>query len=229
VKLLEHDDPRHAFLEAYRNLRSSLLYLAESARQPKTLLLTSSIPNEGKSLTVANLGITLASAGSRVLLVDADLRKGVLHHQFGLQAEAGLCEVLRDGTDWRELVKPTRFPNLALLPRGAFSSEPGELFIGKATQRFLEEASAEYDAVLLDTAPVTAADDVTSLAPHADGVLFVLRAEYTPARVAHAALDLLYQRQARVMGIIFNAVRSSSADYHYYKYEDYYASYPVAG
>ena len=73
-----------------------------------------------------------------------------------------------------------------------------------------------------------AADDVTSLAPHADAVLFVLRAEHTSARVAHAALDLLYQRRARVLGIVFNSVRPHSTDYcHYYQYQDYYASYPA--
>ena len=83
--------------------------------------------------------------------------------------------------------------------------------------------------MLLDTVPVMAADDVTSLAPQVDGVLFVIRAVFTSARVARAALDSLYQRQVRVLGLIFNAVPPSSVDYYYYKYRDYYHSYPASG
>ncbi|HWX19016.1 MAG TPA: polysaccharide biosynthesis tyrosine autokinase, partial [Candidatus Binatia bacterium] len=229
LKLVEKEDERHSFVEAYRNLRSSLLYMAEGGQRPKTLLITSSIPNEGKSLTAANLAITLANCGARVLLVDADLRKGVLHNRFGIQVEAGLCEVLAEGAGWEGLVKASGFPNLFLLPRGGTTQESSELFISSATAKFLQEAEAGYDFVLLDTAPIMAADDVTSLAPHINTVLFVLRAEHTSARVARAALELLYQRQVKVLGIVFNAVRPSSADYYYYyKYKDYYKTYPAA-
>jgi capsular exopolysaccharide synthesis family protein len=229
IRLIQPEDDRHSFVEAYRNLRSSLLYTADGGQQPRTLLLTSSIPHEGKSLTSANLAITLANAGSRVLLVDADLRKGVLHNRFGLRAQTGLCEVLSRGLNWEEAIHPTCFPNLSLLPRGGISNRSGELFLSGATECFLRDAAVKYDFVLLDTAPIMAADDVTSLAPHMNAVLFVLRAEHTSTRVARAALDLLYQRRARVMGIIFNAVRPGSSDYyHYYKYKDYYTTYASA-
>ncbi|HWV99150.1 MAG TPA: polysaccharide biosynthesis tyrosine autokinase [Candidatus Acidoferrum sp.] len=227
LKLIAPDDERHAFVEAYRNLRSSLLYAGEAAARPRTLIITSSIPNEGKSVTSANLAILLAHSGARVLLVDADLRKGILHVRFGLQAEFGLSEVLRDRRDWERAVQTTPCPNLYLIPRGGVTHQSSELFIGGAITKFLKAAADQYDYVLLDTAPVMAADDVTSLAPHADAVLFVLRAEHTSARVAHAALDLLYQRRARVLGIVFNSVRPRSTDYYYYyQYKDYYASYP---
>ena len=89
----------------------------------------------------------------------------------------------------------------------------------------LKEASSKYDYVVVDTPPVMAADDAPSLAPSVDGVAFVIRADHTSARVARAALDLLYQRKARVLGIVFNAVRSSAGNYYYYKYRDYYKSY----
>lgn len=225
LKLLQPQDQRHAFVEAYRNLRSSLFYITDPGERPRILLLTSSIPNEGKSMTAANLAITLAGSDSRVLLVDADLRKGVLHNRFGLEAQAGLREVLAGSQDWEALVKPTRYPNLFLLPRGGATPQSGELFIGSAAPAFLEQAAAQYDFVVLDTPPVMAADDVTSLAPRVDAVLFVLRAEHTSARVAHAALDLLAQRRVRILGIILNAVRPGSSDhYSYYKYQDYYSS-----
>ncbi len=229
MELIQSEDERHAFVEAYRNLRSSLLYMAEAGARPKTLLVTSSVPNEGKSLTSANLAITLANSGSRVLLADADLRKGVLHNRFGLPGGPGLSEALSEGLNWAEAVQATKFANLFLLARGAVTDKSSEFFIGEVTQNFLRAAAAEYDYVVVDTAPVMAADDVTSLAPHVDGVLFVIRAEHTSARVARAALELLYHRQVRVLGLVFNAVRPTSSDYYYYKYRDYYKIYPTAG
>jgi Mrp family chromosome partitioning ATPase len=101
------------------------------------------------------------------------------------------------------------------------------MFLSPATRQILSEVKAEFDYVLIDTAPVMAADDVTSLAPHTEGVLFVLRADHTSARVARAAIDSLYQRKVRVLGLVFNAVRTNAGEYYYYyKYRDYYASYP---
>ncbi len=227
IGLLEPDDGRHAFVEAYRNLRSSLLFMTESGNRPKTLLLTSSVPDDGKSLTSANFAITLASSGARVLLIDADLRKGALHRHFGVEAGPGLTEALAEGKPWEEMVHTTKHPNLSFLPRGALTHKSSEFFIGEVTKSFLQKTAAQYDYVIVDTAPVMAADDVTSLAPSIDAVLFVIRAEHTSARIARAALDLLYRRNVRVLGLVFNAVSPSSTDYYYYhKYRDYYSSYP---
>lgn len=223
LPFVQPDDHRHPFVESYRNLRSSLLYMAAMGTRPHTLLVTSAVPNDGKSVTAANLAITLAMSGARVLLVDADLRKGTLHSRFGIQADSGLSEALSQNADWRPAVKETSVPNLRLLPRGTTTQRSSELFIGPVTEKFLKESNQEYDYVLIDTAPVMAADDVTSLAPRVDGIVFVIRAESTSARVARAALDMLYQRKARVLGLVFNAVRASSGDYYYYyRYKDYY-------
>lgn len=220
---LEAEDVRHPFLEAYRNLRSSLLYMTDVEPRPRTLLLTSSVPGDGKSLTSTNLAITLAMGGSRVLLVDADLRKGSLHTRLQVENHEGVTEFFLKGTDWRKLVKETTVKNLSLLPRGGTTQRSGEFFIGPVMERFLQESKQAYDYVLIDTAPVMAADDVTSLAPRVDGVIFVVRAEYTSARVAHAALNMLYQRKANVLGLVFNSVHVSTGDYYYYyRYQDYH-------
>jgi capsular exopolysaccharide synthesis family protein len=230
IQLLMPDDTRHSYVESYRNLRSSLLYMTGVEKRPKTLLLTSSVPNDGKSVTASNLSITVASSGSRVLLVDADLRKGILHHRFDLPSGPGLCEVLSQKQSWKEAVVATRYPNLWLMRRGAVSHQSSELFLSPTMDKMIEEVSAAYDFVIFDTAPVMAADDVTSLAPQVDGVVFVVRADHTSARVAQAALQLLYQRQVRVLGMVFNAVRPRSGDYYYYyKYKDYYKAYPASG
>jgi capsular exopolysaccharide synthesis family protein len=221
--LIQEEDDRHAFVEAYRNLRSSLLYMGESRQRPRTIVVTSSVPNDGKSLTSANFATIMAMSGSKVLLVDADLRKGGLHHRFALPGGPGLSEVLSQGLPWRPTVLPTKISNLSLMPRGQATQRSSELFIGPATESFLRDVVAEYEYIVLDTAPVMAADDVTSLAPNIDGVIFVIRAEQTSARVARAAIDLLYQRKANVLGLVFNSVHPRSSDYYYYyKYYDYY-------
>jgi capsular exopolysaccharide synthesis family protein len=228
LPLLQAEDARHTFVESYRNLRSSLLYMAETGTRPHTLLITSSVPGDGKSITASNLALTLAAGGARVLLVDADLRKGTLHTRFGITADnGGLSETLTQGTDWHKAVKETGAANLHLIPRGTTTHRSGELFIGPVMEKFLQETIKEYDYVLIDTAPVMAADDVTSLAPRVDGVIFVVRAEFTSARVARTALDMLYQRKARVLGLVFNSVRASGGDYYnYYRYREYYAKTP---
>jgi polysaccharide biosynthesis transport protein len=159
------------------------------------------------------------------LLVDADLRKGSLHNRFELESTPGFTESFTENVNWRETVQPTKFPNLWLLPRGNTTQHSSEFFLSPAMEKFLKEAGAEYEVVVLDTAPVMAADDVTSLAPLVDGVVFVVRAEHTSARVARAALEALYQRQVDVLGLVFNAVRPTSSDYYYYyKYKDYYTT-----
>lgn len=227
VALLQPKDLRHAFTEAYRNLRSSLLYTANIGSRPHTLLVTSSVPNDGKSVTAANLAITLAAGGARVLLVDADLRKGHLQSRFGIPADKGLSECLTEGLDWRTLVRETQQPQLFLLQRGAVMHHSSEYFIGPSMEKFLKETNKEYDYVLIDTVPVMAADDVTSLAPRVDGVIFVVRADHTSARVALASLDMLSQRKARILGLVFNSVNPSTGDYYNYSYREYYATHPA--
>ena len=223
IPCLQVEDGRHSFVEAYRNLRSSLLYMTNVEPRPRTLLVTSSVPGDGKSLTAANLAITLAIGGSRVLLVDADLRRGNLMGRLNVEADKGFSEVFLQGMDWRQLVKDTSVPKLSLLPRGAPTQRSSEFFMGPVMDQFLKDSAAEYDYVVIDTAPVMAADDVTSLAPRVDGVLFVIRAEHTSSRVAHAAINMLYQRKATVLGLVFNSVHVSAGDYYYYyRYRDYY-------
>jgi len=225
LPLLQADDARMAFVESFRNLRSSLLYLKQTGQQPRTLLVTSSVPNDGKSLTAANLAIALAMSGSRVLVVDADLRKGSLHTRFGVTAEKGLSQMLAQNLDWHTLTLETRLPNLRLLPRGAAEKHSTEFFFAADMEKFLIEAGKEFDYVIIDTPPVMAADDAATLAPRVDGVLFVIRAEQTSARVARASLDILHQRNAHVLGIVFNCVRPGAGDYHYYdRYKDYHTA-----
>ena len=228
IPILTEDDDRHALAEAYRSLRSSLLFRGSQEKPPKIILIASAIPSDGKSITAANLAVILARSGARVLLVDGDLRRGRLHKQFALAESPGLSEVLGEQTPWAAAVREVSIPHLSVLPRGLVPRHPGELFVRFVKQPFLKEAGSKYDYVLLDTPPIMAADDVSNLAPHVDGVLMVIRANHTSSRVARAALDLLSLRQAPILGIVFNGVRSVGGDYYYYKYKEYYAPAPTA-
>ncbi len=226
MQLITPEDTRHAFVESYRNVRSSLLFMSQDNGdvRPRLLLVTSSIPNDGKSMTTSNLAITMAQAGSRVLLIDADLRKGVIHRRLKAESTPGFSEVLRQEKTWAETVQQTKVENLSIIPCGSITHKSGELFLQPFVPALLKEMSGKYDYVIIDSAPVMAADDVTSLAPYVQGVVFVIRAQHTSARVARAALDLLYQRNVNVLGIVLNAVNPNVGEYYYYsKYKDYYS------
>jgi capsular exopolysaccharide synthesis family protein len=221
AQILQLDDDRHALVEAHRNLRSALVFKDSLQNHPKCIVITSAIPGDGKSMTAANLAITLAQAGARVLLVDGDLRRGVMHKHFSMAASPGLAEVLSEQCGWSQAVVQTSIPNLYLLPCGTLPRHPGALFVTQA-EKFLKEIAGQYDYYLFDTAPIMAADDVSNLAPHVDGLIMVIRAGFTPARIAQAALDLLYLRKVKVIGLVFNAVRPNAGEYYYYRYKEYY-------
>jgi capsular exopolysaccharide synthesis family protein len=227
VSVLQAEDDRHALLEAYRNLRSALVFTDSPPNHPRIIAVTSAIPKDGKSMTAANLAITLAQVGARVLLVDGDLRCGGLHKQFSVAASPGLADVLADQCVWSQAVVPTQITNLYLLPCGNPPRHPGSLFAREAG-KFIKDVAGHYDYYIFDTAPIMAADDVSNLVAHVDGFLMVIRAGFTPARVAHAALALLAQRKAKVIGLVFNGVRPYAGEYYYYKYKEYYTPRPPA-
>jgi capsular exopolysaccharide synthesis family protein len=229
VPILQLDDDRYPLIEANRNLRSAFLYKdslkGQPKEQPKSIVITSACPNDGKSMTAANFAITLAQAGARVLLIDADLRRGVLHKYFPVASSPGLAEVLAGQCAWSTALVQTHIPNLHLLPCGITPRHSHNLFA--ASGKFLAEIAGHYDYYIFDTAPVMVADDVLSLAPNVDGLIMVIRAGFTSARVAHAALDLLHLRRVNVMGLVFNSVHPKTGDYYYYRYKKYYPQPPT--
>ncbi len=221
---LTQKDERHAFAESLRSLRSSLVFLPAEGAAPRSFLITSAVPGEGKSTVAANLAITFAFAGATVLLIDGDLRRGRLHEQFGIENGAGFADALDDerAGKWRDSVKLTRTPGLSLLPRGNPINNPGENFLKRETNRLLAEMYGLYDYVIIDSAPVMVADDTTSLAPKIDATIFVLRFGSSSGRASRKALELLSRRQANVLGLVCNDVEVSAQEYYYYRYPEYY-------
>jgi polysaccharide biosynthesis transport protein len=227
VTLLQPDDARHVFAESYRNIRSSIFFMPYEGPRPKTMLITSSVPNEGKSTISSNLAITMALSGARTLLIDGDLRRGALRESFGVSSKIGFSEVLKQEVNWQEVVVPTSYPNLFLLPRGKTLGQPSEHLLRESTDALLREMYNHYDYIIIDSSPVLAADDSTSLAPKIDATLFVVRLSYTSARLTRKSLELLYNRQVNVPGVILNYVDTSLPEYYYYQYSEYYNT-PVA-
>jgi capsular exopolysaccharide synthesis family protein len=221
---LRANDPRHAFAESLRALRSSLLYLPVEGERPKTLLIASATPNEGKSTIALNLAITMALAKVRVLLVDADLRRGSLHRFFNRDCDPGLSDLLLDRAPPEKCILPTAIPQLDLATRGTSIPNPGEIFLSQRLDQFLRDVYDAYECVIFDSSPVLAADDTTSLAPKLDAAMFIIRFSHSSTRLSKKAIELLRDRQANVIGLVCNDVSQAHQEYYHYKYPEYYGS-----
>ena len=132
--------------------------------------------------------------------------------------------MLRQPDDPQKFIQATDLPSFSFLSRGSITRNPGDLFLNPAIDQILARFREQYDYVLIDSCPMFAADDTSTLAPKADGVLFVVRSRFSHARVVREALELLFHRQARVLGLILNRADSSPTSYAYYKYAEYYSS-----
>jgi capsular exopolysaccharide synthesis family protein len=184
--------------------------------QPKIILVTSAIPKEGKTTVVSNLGRALAAAQSRVLLIDADFRRGSLHNVFGLGLKPGLLEVLNQSISPAQAIVSTGHPGLFLLPAGESGSGTSDAFVYNPLHLLLNEIAAQYNYIIIDSAPVLATDEAASLGPHTDGVCMVVRASYTSATATREALGRLRRRKVKVLGMIYNYTSASSDYYHRY-------------
>lgn len=206
--LLRDGDARHAYVESFRHLRSALLLAAPARARTQTLLVTSAGPGEGKTTIAANLAGTLARSGLRVALIDADPHGGELHHLFDLPEKPGLFDFLRGEATAEAVMHATSVPGLLLVPRGVFNHDADGLFLRPKLGELMAALRQDRDFIILDGAPVLAADDAALLAPHADSVLVVVRPYYTRARLLRRALDMLYHRQVKQVGLILNRARA---------------------
>ncbi len=224
--LLKPGDERQAFIEAFRTLRSSLIFLPVDGKRPKTFVITSALPDEGKTTVSSNLAVTLAFSGAKVLLIDADMRSGKVSHLFGAQGAMGLSNVLTKGMPWREVISQTWIDNLYLMPCGPSVQNTAEHLLGKVTDKFIKDIYDEFDYILFDSPPVIILDDTLSLSPKIDATLFVLRFDQSSTRASRRALELLHGRQANVIGLICNGVALSETEYNYnYSYRQYGTKY----
>lgn len=209
--------------ETYRMLRTALM-LSRPGSPPKSVLVASAVPSEGKTTTAANLAIVLAGTGKRVILVDADLRRPHCHELFGLENHFGLTEALTGISELVDLVRPTGFGNLYLLSAGETPPNPSELLGAAKMQDILFQLGQSYDCIIIDSAPILPVTDAVVLSSIVDGVILVAGKGTIRQRV-RTALSRLEYAQAKIFGIVLNKVETHNLGYndynsHYYMYEN---------
>ncbi len=225
ARLITHFAPKSPVSEAYRTLRTNIQY-THIDKPLRTLLVTSPGPGDGKSTSVANLAIVMAQMGSKVLLIDADLRRPVLHTVFKLDRRIGLSNVLAGRAEIAEAISPTEIDNLHVMPCGTLPPNPSELLGSSAMQQTLEGLKREYETVLFDSPPVIAVTDAAVLARYVDGVFLVVKSGHTSKEAAFRSYTLLNQARAKVLGTLLNSVKIESmyGSYYYYYHYHYYAN-----
>jgi polysaccharide biosynthesis transport protein len=222
VRLLNQRHSSSFVLESYRLLRNNVRF-ATVGTTIKSLLITSTMPGEGKSLTAANLAVAMALDGRRVILVDADLRIPTLHTKFGMRQSPGLTSVLVGHTALEEALRETTVPNLRLLMSGPLPPNPAELLNSRPMRQIHQQLETLADVVIFDSPPCLAAAEAQVLAGAAGGVLYVIElGETRKSRLRYAA-GLLEQANANVLGAIFNKIKLATGQELYYSgYFNYY-------
>jgi polysaccharide biosynthesis transport protein len=220
------DLPNHnTFAESFRNVRSSLMFSPDGGKA-KRIVVTSAIPNDGKTTCAVNLATSLAQIeGGKTLLIDADMRKMNIHTYFKMENGPGLSEVLSGQATLEDCVVQTTVSNLYLLRAGEAPPNPGELILSEAFKNLMLKCDESYARVVLDTPPVLSTDDALSLSPTVDGVIFVVKANQTSVRFIQRSIALLRQRGANIFGVILNQIDTNSAHYYYYYYYTGYYNY----
>ena len=211
--------------ESYRTIRTALL-LSQAEHPPKVLLLTSPSPGDGKTMTSLNLGIALAQSGQRVLLIDADLRKGRCHKLVNVEGSHGLTNVLTGQLTLQGSIQQTAIGNFYLLPRGALPPNPADLLMSQKMREVLRELRESFDFIVLDSPPVIAVSDAAILSALCDGVLLVLHGQKTTTPKARRAVERLESIGAPIIGVILNGVDMRNPDY--VDYQTYYGAYHAA-
>jgi succinoglycan biosynthesis transport protein ExoP len=223
--LVTYARPKSEAAEAYRALRTSIL-LSSFGAPPKVILVTSAMPQEGKTTVSANSALVLAQRGSRVLLVDADLRRPAIGKLFGIRSRGGLSTLISGSDKVEDVVLPCpEVPNLWILPAGPIPPQPAELLGSAVMKDHITRWRNEFDHIIVDTPPCLSVTDAVLLSPEADRVILVARSGKTTKAALRRACDLLLQVNARVMGIVLNALDRHSADgYYQYGYGGRYAN-----
>jgi capsular exopolysaccharide synthesis family protein len=228
--LVSLSSPKSQFAEAIRSLRTSLL-LSTTGRRPKYILFTSATPSEGKTTISTNTACILAQGGTRVLMIDADLRRPSVHQRLGLSGKFGLSTLLTGGSRFEETIQTLpEMPSLDIIASGPIPPFPAELLGSEAMRAMLANAAVIYDYIVIDSPPVLSVTDGVVLARTADAVVLVVRHGKSSKHIVRRARDLLLRAGAPITGIVLNVVDITSVEFQgYYGHTDYYTTGNAAG
>ena len=239
MSLITYFLPKSMVSESFRALRTNVLF-RETEEKTKTFAITSTAPEEGKTLIAANLGVTMAQAGMKTLLVGSDLRRPMLSSVFGLERSPGLADILVGNSRWRDTVRTLSdmvVGNIALrdimmtedldklhvITSGSSSPNPTELLNSKFFDGFMKEAKEHYDVIIFDSSPILSTADAVVLGTKVDSVLLVYRVGAVSRGLVKRATTQLRQVKCRIMGVVLNGMKPDvSPDFHGYKYYHYY-------
>ncbi len=218
VALVALEDNRSAVAEAYRHLRTSLLF-SSAGKPPQTILVTSSQPAEGKTTTAINTAITLAQSGAEVVIIDCDLRRPRLHTHFGLENSTGLTNYLSGDRNTENLLKPfPNLPQLKIITSGPIPPNPAELLSSNEMKNLLQFLKGNFQHVIIDSPPAISFTDAAILSTLVDGVVLVAMAGKSSVHLMRRFKQRLGNIGARIYGVVLNGVKANSTEYAYYGY-----------
>lgn len=215
------NSPKSTASEAYRGIRTGILF-SSAESEPQVIMVTSAGPQEGKTITSSNLAITMAQSGSKVVLLDCDMRRPRVNKLFGISRNRGMTNLLVEKTDLKLTVFNTSIPNLHVIPSGPIPPNPSEILGSKRMEELIEVLRKNFTRIIIDTPPITAVTDATLLGKLSDGVVLVVRANRTVRDMAKTGLEQLTAVGAKMLGVVLNGVSMDRGSYYYYQYYYYY-------
>ncbi len=213
-----------AVVEAYKTIRSNLMFLLDKAETGNVIAVTSSNASEGKSTTVVNLAVAFSQLEDKILVIDADMRRSSVHKKLKLKNERGLSNVLA-GLDTFENAVEKVSDNFHVLPAGQTPPNPSEMLSSKRFAELISKVREIYDYVLIDTPPLNVVSDAIMLAPHTDGMVFVLRDGYTPNYTIKRAISTLEFTENKILGAVMNGANPKSGGKYIYRKYSYRSRY----
>lgn len=215
--IISYNDPKSVISEQYRAIRTNIEY-SNVDQNTKTILVTSSDKNEGKTTTVSNLAVSFANLNKKVLLIDCDLRNASIHKMFKINNIYGLTDILAKDRAVDKCIQETELENLYVLTAGATPPNPAEILSSEKMKNLIEDLKNIYDYIFIDTPPIGLVTDAGVLSSFIDGVVLVVKSESVEKKYLEETKKKLDAVDARILGAILNSYKSEQKDYNYYSY-----------
>jgi capsular exopolysaccharide synthesis family protein len=219
--IISQRDPKDPISEAYRTVRNSIKFVILD-KPAKSFLVTSSNEGEGKSVSAANLGISIAYEGKKVLIIDTDLRRPTIHELFEVSNSIGITTVLAKEARAADAIIKTEIEGLSILASGPIPPDPGGMVESEKMRQLVKDLTQQYDIVILDSPPVLVANDAIILAGYVDSSVFIIESGRTTRRALFQAKDLLKQARIQPAGMLLNKLKTGRSGYYSYYRTDYY-------